>query len=154
MFQFGSIYDGYVGGIYRYTFYKLGEQAVAEETTYMIFEKAWQDFKRFKKTNRRPRIWLYRFALDSLNSSNGHQNGSDLSNECIQLIDGTGNIELRRAILALPPQGQDFVILHDIEELPDRDISEIMGTQPEDIRLAVTLARTRLLELLGLQNTT
>ena len=147
-FQFTQILHEYIDPMHRLTFYKVGDQIAAEETTCRIFERAWEDFERFKETNGRPRIWLYRLALDTINREGSHQDGSTAFSDRIPFGKGVDNTKLTRAILALPSVEQDLVILHEVEGLSDEDVSEITGLPLSWAKFAETLAKNRLLELL------
>lgn len=55
---FTALYEKYVGQIYRHTYYRVGNQADAEDITEEVFIKAWKSIGRFKQTGAPFISWL------------------------------------------------------------------------------------------------
>lgn len=63
---FGSLYDFYVSGIYRYTYYRVGSKEDAEDLTEEVFLKALEAIGRFTWREVPFSAWLYRIARNTV----------------------------------------------------------------------------------------
>ncbi len=63
---FGRVYDRYLEPLYRYTYYRVGDAAEAEDLTEMVFLKAWEALPRLDLRNLNLRAWLYRIAHNTV----------------------------------------------------------------------------------------
>ena len=63
---FGDLYQRYLKRIYRYIYYRVGDQAEAEDLTEMVFLKVWEALPRFKPGQVSFKAWLYRIAHNLL----------------------------------------------------------------------------------------
>jgi RNA polymerase sigma-70 factor (ECF subfamily) len=59
---FGDLYELYLDEIYRYIYYRVAEQAEAEDLTEMVFLKAWETLPESSEPMDDIRAWLYRVA--------------------------------------------------------------------------------------------
>ncbi|MCH8878194.1 MAG: sigma-70 family RNA polymerase sigma factor [Chloroflexi bacterium] len=63
---FGDLYERYQNAIYRYIYYRVGEQGEAEDLTETVFLKAWETMPRFRVDQASFKTWLYRVAHNLL----------------------------------------------------------------------------------------
>jgi RNA polymerase sigma-70 factor (ECF subfamily) len=63
---FGTLYERYLTIIYRYVFYRLGDEHDAEDLTEMVFVRAWEALGRYRTTEAPFSAWLYRIAHNLL----------------------------------------------------------------------------------------
>jgi RNA polymerase sigma-70 factor (ECF subfamily) len=59
---FGDLYELYLDEIYRYIYFRVAEQAEAEDLTEMVFLKAWEALPESTEPMDDIRAWLYRVA--------------------------------------------------------------------------------------------
>jgi len=116
---FGTLYDRHVGAVYRYVFYRVRNEAEAEDVTSDVFMKALAAISRYE-----PRqaflAWLYR--IDRIVDPNeGLLAGSDAS-------------AVRAAIRNLTPLQQEVIVLRYVEGLDTAEICRITGRRDGTIR--------------------
>jgi RNA polymerase sigma-70 factor (ECF subfamily) len=63
---FAQLYDEYVRKIYRYVYYRTHHQETAEDLTSLIFMKAFEEIRSFKKQKGTFSAWLYRIARNTV----------------------------------------------------------------------------------------
>lgn len=59
---FGELYDCFVDRVYRYLYFRTGNQPEAEDLTEQVFLKAWEAIGRYRWQGRPFLAWLYRLA--------------------------------------------------------------------------------------------
>jgi RNA polymerase sigma-70 factor (ECF subfamily) len=143
---FGSLYDRYVDAVYRYVFYRVGDQAEAEDVTSDVFFKALRAIPRYQP--RQPFLaWLYRIARNSVidrarrlrpqvpfEDALRHP-GADRVVDPDALLDRlSDSATLRAAIKLLTPLQQDVIILRYVEGLDTREIGRIIGRRDGTVR--------------------
>lgn len=55
---FGKLYDLYVDRVYRHVYYRVGNQADAEDLTSQVFLNAWRAISRYRPMGRPFVVWL------------------------------------------------------------------------------------------------
>ena len=67
---FGALYDRYVDAVYRYVYYRVRNEAEAEDVTSEVFFKALRAMPRYRP--RQPFLaWLYRIARNAVIDRSG-----------------------------------------------------------------------------------
>ena len=62
---FGDLYEYYLEEVYRYVFYRVSNEADAEDLTEQVFLKVWENLPNFQQ--RVPfKAWLYRIARNTV----------------------------------------------------------------------------------------
>jgi len=61
---FSELYELFVEKIYRFLLFKVGSVTEAEDLTAWVFEKAWENLKKYKKGNFQ--AWLFKIARNTL----------------------------------------------------------------------------------------
>ena len=144
---FGWIYERYLGEIYRFVFYRVGDPLEAEDITENAFIKAWEhlpDIYAKGDEISNFRAWIYRIAknlaIDFLRGK-AHFRLDD-----VQLIATDKSPEelvqqknlsrqMAEAIQTLEPAMQEVVILRFINNLSHSETAQIMGLNPGHTRV-------------------
>jgi RNA polymerase sigma-70 factor (ECF subfamily) len=137
---FGVLYEKYVDQIYQYIFYRTGNRCDAEDLTARTFYKALANLKRYQYRGLPFSAWLYRIAHNLV--ANWHRDrkrraGIPLDDLAMvskeresaeALVESNERAEvLREAILELPPERQELLVLKYTTELTNSEIGKVMG---------------------------
>ncbi len=63
---FSSMYNQFVGKIYRYIFFRVADEKTAEDLTSQVFMKAWEGLDHFQPTGAQFITWLYTIAHNTI----------------------------------------------------------------------------------------
>lgn len=143
---FGALYDRYVEAVYRYAYYRVRNEADAEDVTSEVFFKALRAMPRYQP--RQPFLaWLYRIARNTIidrvrrqrpqvdyDDAIEHVEGSAVLDPDARLDQLSDSLALREAIARLTPLQQDVIILRYLEGLDTRAIGEIIGRRDGTVR--------------------
>jgi len=137
---FGILYERYVKQIYNYIYYRTGNHHDAEDLTARTFYRALSNLDGYVNRGIPFSAWLYRIAHNLVANWHREQNRrqviplNDLAltrrrrTDVLQLIEANEEREsLLRAIRRLPADRQQLLILKFVEEMPNAEISRIMG---------------------------
>lgn len=136
---FGALYERYVDKIYSYIYYRMGNQADAEDLTAKTFYRAMQHIRRYEERGLPFSAWLYRIAHNLV--ANWHRDRSRRQmvslDELYSLAIGDGpehavekqerTSTLLNVIRDLPPERQALLILKFVEHLSNAEVGQIMG---------------------------
>lgn len=155
---FGQLYDLYLGPIYRYLFYRLGDAAEAEDLAEAVFLKAWEAIHRFRWQGKPFVAWLYRMAHNALidymrtrrpaDSLDLHPDRAHPDRE-EELDRGVTAEEIAQAIGQLTEDQQQVVVLKFLEGLDNAEIAAITGKNEGAIRALQLRALLALRRALG-----
>jgi len=143
---FARLYDAYIERIYRYVYFRVADQQMAEDITSQVFLKAWEKLDSYQIGSSPFIAWLYRIAHNSvidhyrtrkISISLENANPSEISHE-----DGTDekldlqlkSRQLRDALQELTEEQQQVLILKFISQLSTAEIAQQLGKQPGAIR--------------------
>lgn len=143
---FGALYDRYVDAVYRYAYYRVRNEADAEDVTSEVFFKALRAMPRYQP--RQPFLaWLYRIARNTLIDRLRRQRPQIGFEDALEhpgadrIVDPDAGLErlsdsiaLRAAIAKLTPLQQDVIILRYLEGLETREIGRIIGRRDGTVR--------------------
>jgi RNA polymerase sigma-70 factor (ECF subfamily) len=137
---FGLLYERYVSRIYRYHYYRTGNQQDAEDLTAKTFYRALTNISRYVDRGAPLVAWLYRIAhnvvanwlrdrsrhpvvaLDAVAlSSEEHLEPHALAEM------GQEKDALLQAVRRLPADRQELLILKFVEEMTNAEIGAVMG---------------------------
>ncbi len=143
---FGILYDRYVDVVYRYAYYRVRNEAEAEDVTSEVFFKALRAMPSYKP--RQPLLaWLYRIARNAIIDRARRQRPQVEFEDAVKhappesVVDPDAGIDrlsdslqLRSAIAALTPLQQDVIILRYVEGLDTKEIGRILGRRDGTVR--------------------
>ena len=163
---FGRLYDMHVDRVYRHIYYRVGNEADAEDLTQQVFLKVWQAIDRYKKTASPFIAWLMTISHNLV--VDFYRTRKDRAYlEAEVLADGPAssperateaNFEqrrLRRAILQLGRDEQQVVILRFMEGFEFGEIASLLRKKEGNIRVILHRALVKLRNILekeGQQN--
>ena len=145
---FGVLYDRYVDAVYRYVFYRVRNEAEAEDVTSDVFMRALRAIPKYE-----PRqaflAWLYRIARNavidrsrrqaarqqvSFEDALAHPNADQIVNPDAGLLDGSDASVVRQALQQLTPLQQEILVLRYVEGYDTKTISKLVGKRDGTIR--------------------
>jgi len=152
---FGRLYDMHVDRVYRHIYYRVGNEADAEDLTQQVFLKAWQAIHRYKKMASPFVAWLmtishnlivdfYRTKKDrayleaevlASDSASSPERSTEASFE---------QQRLRRAILQLGGDEQQVVILRFMEGFEFSEIASVLKKKEGNVRVILHRALVKL----------
>lgn len=145
---FGALYDRHFDAVYRYVFYRVRNEAEAEDVTSDVFMKALRAIRRYE-----PRqvflAWLYRIARNAVidrgrrlanrtqvtfEDALSHGASDRVVDPNESLLAGSDATALRTAIRSLTPLQQEVIVLRYVEGLDTAEICKITGRRDGTIR--------------------
>ena len=145
---FGVLYDRYVDQVYRYTFYRVRNEAEAEDVTSEVFMRALRAIPKYE-----PRqaflAWLYRIARNaiidrsrrqanrqqvSFEDALAHPNADQVVNPDEGLLAGSDAAGVRKAMQQLTPLQQEILVLRYVEGFDTKTISKLVGKRDGTVR--------------------
>ena len=156
---FGRLYDMHVDRIYRHIYYRVGNEADAEDLTQQVFLKAWQAIGRYKKMASPFIAWLmtishnlvvdfYRTRKDRV-----YLEAEILADDSAPSPERAAEASfkqqrLRRAILQLGGDEQQVIMLRFIEGFEFAEIASLLKKKEGNIRVILHRALVKLRNIL------
>jgi RNA polymerase sigma-70 factor (ECF subfamily) len=147
---FSELYDFYLPRIHAFIYRRVRERSVAEDLTSMAFQRALENLRRADFRNDSFGGWLYRVAANAVvdHTRRGQryvplgdtidQSGiDDLALDSFALA--LDRDQLRRALLSLPSQHRDLLVLRFYDDLDTDELCAVLNCSRET--LAVRLHR-------------
>ncbi len=161
---FGQLYDIFIDQIYRYVFYKVGQEEVLDLTE-NIFLKAWEHLKTYKSIKGNFSSWLFRIAhnvvvdhyrlrKEFLELSADLVDDRQHNNPVFSAQQQLDQELLRKALLKLRKKYQQVILLKYINDLSNEEISKILGCSEGSLRILkfrALKALRKVLEEMGIQ---
>jgi RNA polymerase sigma-70 factor (ECF subfamily) len=158
---FEDLYRQHSGRLFSLAVRMLGNQADAEDQLQEIFLSAHRKLESFRGESALG-TWLYRLAMNQLLDyvrSRAARSGqlTDGLDDATLLADATGHrladraierIDLERALAELPDGCRAAFLLHDVEGLEHKEVSDVLGIAEGTSKSQVHKARLRLRGLL------
>ena len=141
---FGDLYSIYLDKIYRYVYYHVKDQMMAEDITEEVFVKAWKAIKSCKGRGRTFSSWIYRIAHNHMiNSQRNNNRNISMGMESLtavsdrrQEIENTADkYELTELLDELPLNQKQVLILKFLEGMSNSEIAKIMNKSEGAIRI-------------------
>jgi len=143
---FGLLYDRHVDAIYRYVYYRVRDDADAEDLTSDVFMRALKAMPRYE-----PRqaflAWLYRIARNavidrarrgkrqvSYEDAIEHPNSDQIVIPDEEVLAHSDNTTLRGALAQLTPLQQEVIVLRYLEGYSTQEIARIVGKREGTVR--------------------
>lgn len=160
---FGVLYSTHLDAIFRYIFFRIGEQQEAEDLTEMVFLKAWEALPGYKDLGNPFTSWLYRIAhnvvvdfhrrakpvVENAEDYLPGERQDESANTLGIIIESENLSELARAISQLNIEQQQVISLRFIQDLSHAEIAEIIGKNEGTCRMIQHRALVTLNKLLS-----
>jgi RNA polymerase sigma-70 factor (ECF subfamily) len=137
---FGQIYDAYVGQVYRYLYYRVGSQPLAEDLTSETFLRALRRIDSFTWQGRDICAWFitiarnlvtdhYKSSRFRLEVSTADMLDADRADDGIEqeVLDNLDNQALLAAVRQLKSEQQECVVLRFLQGLSVAETAAVMG---------------------------
>lgn len=143
---FADLYHYFVDRIYRYVFYRVKSED-SEDLVEMVFVKAWENIRQYKRANRTFSAWIFRIAhnlvVDYYRASKDrveeldfqYADSKDEANPVKLAELSLTHSSLKKAISKLKKQYQDVVVLKFINELSNKEIAYLLGKNEGTLRI-------------------
>ena len=156
---FGRLYDMHVDRVYRHIYYRVGNEADAEDLTQQVFLKAWQAIDRYKKMASPFIAWLmtisHNLVVDFYRTKKdkAYLEAEVLANDSASSPEQATEASfeqqrLRRAILQLGGDEQQVVILRFMEGFEFSEIASLMKKKEGNVRVILHRALVKLRNML------
>jgi len=156
---FGRLYDMHVDRVYRHIYYRVGNEADAEDITQQVFLKAWQAIDRYKKMASPFVAWLMTISHNLVVDFYRTKKDKAYLEAEVLADDSTPSPEraaeasfeqqrLRRAILQLGGDEQQVVILRFVEGFEFAEIASLLKKKEGNIRVILHRALVKLHNIL------
>ncbi len=143
---FGLLYDRHVEAIFRYVYYRVRDDAEAEDLTSDVFMRALKAMPRYE-----PRqaflAWLYRIARNavidrarrggrqvSFEDALEHPTADQIVEPDMELLSRSDSTALRNALGQLTPLQQEVIVLRFLEGYSTQEIARIVGKREGTVR--------------------
>jgi RNA polymerase sigma-70 factor (ECF subfamily) len=163
---FVALYRRRQGGIYRFAVQMSGNPILAEDVAQEVFMTLIRDPKRYDAKRGSLSAYLYGIARNhilrrlqierafvplpeetgALGNSNGHATAFQAHTENLTRTETVGQV--RQAVLSLPPNYREIVVLCDLHELSYEEAAAALGCAVGTVRSRLHRARALLLEKL------
>jgi len=166
--KFLQFYDQYVEKIYRYIFFRIGSEELAEDLTSDVFLKSWQYINQSSSPNPgtkkldNPRAFFYQVARNLIADFHRQKEKSPISldeitdkkiadkkDDPIEITAKSMEMEtVRTAIANLNGDYQEIIIWRYLDELEIKEIAEILNRSDGAVRVLLSRALNSLKRLL------
>ena len=143
---FGALYDRYVDAVYRYVFYRVRNDADAEDLVSDVFMRALRAIPRYE-----PRVaflaWLYRIARNavidrarrsrtqiSFEDALAHPNVDQVVEPDATILALSDKEAVRDALAKLTPLQQEVIVLRFVEGYTTHEIADLVGKREGTVR--------------------
>ena len=158
---FGILYARHMDAIYRYIFFRVHDQLVAEDLTEEAFVRAWEYLPNYKVTEHPVTSWLYRIAhnlvVDHVRRQHpvatsaidvlSQQAAEHEPEQAVEISEA--HADLINAMHILSEVEQEVIILRFVEGLSHREVAEITGKTEGSSRVIQYQALAKLQEHLS-----
>lgn len=154
--------DAYGDGILQLAYFYLKDRGLAEDVFQEVFTKVYLQWHTFRGESS-PKTWIYRIAVnlcrDKLRSWSMRKvlllgqdfvhsippGDAETEEEALALVD---KADLLTAVMKLPEEYREVVLLYYYEEMDVREVSEALGLTDGTVRSRLFRARARLKAIL------
>src|SRR5437773_11088983 len=143
---FGALYDRHVGDVYRYVYYRVRNDADAEDLVSDVFMRALKAIPRYE-----PRVaflaWLYRIARNavidrarrsriqiSFEDALAHPNVDQIIEPDATILALSDKEAVRGALAKLTPLQQEVIVLRFVEGYSTQEIATLVGKREGTVR--------------------
>jgi RNA polymerase sigma-70 factor (ECF subfamily) len=159
---FAALYDRHVERVYRHIYYRVGNQADAEDLTQQVFLQAWRAIGGYRTTGAPFLAWLFAIAGNAVADFHRRAKPSGSWDPDFDQVDPWADPEdralarydgavVRRAVLRLKPEQQQVVVMRFVEDLSHAEIAAGLGKSEANVRVVLFRALGELRRLLAAQ---
>lgn len=145
--------------VFNYVFYRVGDEALAEDLTAKTFESAWKDRRRYRPDRASPLTWLLGIARHTV-ADHFRCSRADLSLDAArhlpsahstdEVAEQQARLERLHALLQqLPAREQELIALKYGASLTNRDIAALTGLSESNVGTILSRAIHKLRETWG-----
>jgi RNA polymerase sigma-70 factor, ECF subfamily len=156
---FGRLYDLYADRIYRHIYYRTSSLEDAKDLTQEVFVKAWQVLSRYKRTNAPFLAWLFTIShnrvIDYYRTRKDHAylnteiTMDSEKNSPDKLLEAEyTQQEVRKAILRLPGEQQQVIMMSFVEGFEYSEIARALNKTEGNIRVMLHRGLKKLREMM------
>jgi RNA polymerase sigma-70 factor (ECF subfamily) len=155
-----AIYERYQRGIFRYLYYRVGDQQTAEDLTSEVFLRMIEALKNYNNHKISFQAWLFQIArnlsIDHYRKMSVQQNVPLEDNlpidekEPLELVSQELTSEkLRQALVKLPENQRDVIVMRFISGMPIGEVAESLHKSEDSIKGLQRRALLALREILN-----
>jgi RNA polymerase sigma-70 factor (ECF subfamily) len=158
---FATLYDAHVEQIYRFVYFRVGDEQTAEDLTSQVFLKAWDKLSSYQIRGLPFRAWLFRIARNSIiDYYRTFKETTSLEPDVIARPDPAADVddrvaqrlqaeEIRLSLQHLTEDQRQVVTLRFIEGLSTSEIAQVMGKREGAVRALQMRGLQALAEIIG-----
>ena len=144
---FGELYDCFLNSIYRYIFFRVSSQAVAEDLTSEVFFKTVKHLDKYQKQDSMPfSAWLFRIAKNVLvdhyrkdvpfeEIPEAYEDDSEIADTREQTETSVDRNRIMSALQSLPEMQAQAIILKYFSDQKNSEIAATLGKSETAIRI-------------------
>lgn len=158
---FATLYDTYIEQIYRFIYFRVGDELTAEDLTSQVFIKAWDNLSSYQMRGLPFSAWLFRIARNSvIDYYRTFRETTSLEFEAVAKPDPEGDVderierqlqaeEVRLALQKLTEDQRQVLTLRFIEGFSTEEVAQVLGKRPGAIRALQMRGLQALTEIFG-----
>jgi RNA polymerase sigma-70 factor (ECF subfamily) len=143
---FATLYDTYVEQIYRFIFFRVGDEQTAEDLTSQVFLKAWDNLSSYQIRGLPFSAWLFRIARNNIiDYYRTYKETTSLESPAVDKPDPATAVdenverrlqaeEVRLALQQLTGDQRQVLTLRFIEGLSTEEVAQVLGKRQGAIR--------------------
>lgn len=146
---FGTLYQKYLDGIYRYVYFRVGKREVAEDISATVFAKAWEKLSSYTRVDGSLKAWLYTIAHNQV--IDYYRAKKEQLGIPEHIEDGKESIEssvekkvqveqILEEVRKLPEEQQQVILLRFVEDMSHKQISYVLGKREDAVRAQLSRA--------------
>ncbi len=158
---FAALYDTYIERIYRFIFFRVGDEPTAEDLTSQVFLKAWDNLSSYQVRGLPFSAWLFRIARNSvIDYYRTFKETTPLEPGILSEPDPAADVdevvgqqlqaeEIRLALQHLTEDQRHVLTLRFIEGLTTEEVAQVLGKRAGAIRALQMRGLQALAEIFG-----
>jgi RNA polymerase sigma-70 factor (ECF subfamily) len=155
-----TLYERHVTAVYRFMFYRTGDEMIAEDLTSQVFVNVLNGIHRYEIRGLPFRAWLFRIArarlADYYRMAERQEEGQASLIEAREVIHAQGRTpddrfryeNLRQALDYLTPAELDAVLLRFVGDLTHREVATIVNSNENAVKSKIRRALTKMRQVI------
>jgi len=156
----GALYEQHVAAVYRFMFYRTGDEMVAEDLTSQVFVSVLHSIRRYEIRGLPFRAWLFRIArarlADYYRQAERRDEGRASLIEVREAVNPTGDDPddrfryegLQQALEYLTPAELDAVLLRFVGDLTHREVGTIVNSNANAVKSKIRRALEKMRQVI------